>query len=320
MAGFVSSNVALGVYRETSNNLIRDVKTTTYPRYQQHFTRSKETISQVICDLSPSALILGAGAGHDLPLVEMAHRFAHIVLVDVDVQGFEKIMRSIPKNLQSRFEFRQQDLSGVMGDFSQAVEAILKNEIPYEDFVLQVLNIIPTLKRIESSFRDFSFVSSSLLCSQLVASINDYLKSLTRQFYNKDFVIPESRRQEFDQWLIQVQVDHVKDLARWVHPEGKVYFADHFLIKKMSYWSTEHEKVELCSSQVTWLGSDKVQEMIGELFSKLEVKEWVWAFPPITRNMEIEKEEDGASIFYSAEVKTCVEFNITAMGLKLKAL
>ncbi|HXU83804.1 MAG TPA: hypothetical protein VN914_20560 [Polyangia bacterium] len=73
------------------------------------------------------AVVLGAGAAFDLPLVELARRFDKLVLVDIDAQAMEQTIAGVFKDpgLRAKVEARAVDLTGINRALVERLESVL---------------------------------------------------------------------------------------------------------------------------------------------------------------------------------------------------
>src|ERR1700722_4272995 len=127
---YVSTNVNDQLYTERvidgfmqdSKGLAQDAADTQEPYYQQHFSRSREAIIEAMEGLKNTALILGVGGANDIPLLELADQFDHVILADMDLSSTEKALESIPVHLKSKFHLKQEDLTGFFSELAPAAE------------------------------------------------------------------------------------------------------------------------------------------------------------------------------------------------------
>jgi hypothetical protein len=74
------------------------------------------------------AVVLGAGKAYDLPLEELAQRFARVVLVDIDAGALaETCKATIKEVLRPRVELRAMDVTGVSARLARGIEAALES-------------------------------------------------------------------------------------------------------------------------------------------------------------------------------------------------
>ena len=219
-------------FLENESNLL-DRNFTDYPEpfYQEHFSRSKEAIIQAIEGLKNTALIFGAGGLRDIPLFNLSAQFHHVILVDVNLQSTEAALKLMPEDLRGKCSLMQADLTGIFGQLSASAEEIAQGETAFEKFISKILDLLPTLKRTAFDLKGIrpSFISSSLVCSQLSGGVMKFLDQLSREVYGQPFAVPAEREEELDLCLTQIQINHIDDMHRLVGKNGKVYFADHFL-------------------------------------------------------------------------------------------
>ena len=193
--------------------------------------------------LRGKALFIGAGGCHDLPdLPWMASQFEEIVLVDIDREPVDSVVRTLAPALCAKFTIIQADASGFLAELSTKVERII-NAQPFPDFIdfqQKVLKLLPTLTRqplqmqLNYPLHTFSFVCSSLIASQLSNGIQEYLANISYQHYFQHFAYdgPFTHDPEFDVTTL-AEVEHIRDISSLVQPKGGVvYFADNLSIEE----------------------------------------------------------------------------------------
>lgn len=262
-----------------SSHLVEDSEENVWLNFQEHYKKSKQKICQVIQKLEGTALIFGAGAGLDLPLFEMANQFKHIILVDIDTTYTKKTLMQLPFDLQNNFRIHEADITGIFAELSCHAERIASLSASYEDFIEGILNVLPTLKPKAFSCTEMnpSFICSSIVGSQLNATILVYLEKLSQEYFQKSFDTGK-RNDEFCVWLEQMQIKHLDQIKQIVDPEGVVYFSDHFSLDNfVAFEGQEHNLVQLES-----LGAKKVHQFIQNHFSILRKSEWSWSHPVLT--------------------------------------
>jgi len=277
--GLVSSGLSdrfTRIFEEHSDKLVGDVEKNSQFSFLQHFFLSKQAIGQAIQGLENTALILGAGAAHDLPLKEFAKRFTHIVLVDIDLRHTKTALNKLPPEQKKKFSLERADLTGVFSEFGQEAEKIAQQRLPYDAFVSAILDLPPKLKREEFDYQKIrpSFVCSSLVSSQIPVYMALYLNQLSLDFYEQPFTVPHKREEEYNRWLVQLEIKHIDELHRLVAPEGKVYFADHFSIRGRVQVSSSIETRDIILGEEEIPGAKKVQEYMMKLFASIDKRQW----------------------------------------------
>jgi len=293
------------IFEEHSDKLVSDGQKNPQNSYQGHFSRSREEIVKAIEGLENTALILGAGPANDVPLGDLAERFKHIVLVDIDLRHTETAVSKLPPKLRQKCTRETADLTGFFSEFGQEAEKIAQEGLPYDEFVSKILDLPPQLKRAKFDYQQLqpSFVCSSLVSTQLTMNVIYFLEKLSKEFYNQSFIVPPARAEEFVSWLVQFQINHIDELHRMVAPDGKVYFADHISTQIRSLDNTEIQNNEV-------LGAKKVWNHVIKLFTPVNEKKWIWTQPYITSSSQES----------STQVKTFIDFQITALTLTPKKM
>lgn len=275
-AGFSPTTRALITCNNVSRQLVKDVEINNQAIFQDHFKNTRDEIVHIIEKLKGTAVVFGAGAALDLPLIVLANRFKHIVLVDIDITYTKKALKQIPSEFQENFLVQQADLTGVFTELSIEAEKIAERRLPYEEFIASLMDLLPTLKprEFDCSSLHPTFVCSSMVGSQLNANILLYFEALSQEYYGQ-FFDAGSRNEEFCSWLEQIQINHLDYIRRVVEPEGTVYFSDHISMDNfVQYGEQEYNLVSLES-----LGARKINEFIQNNFSTLSTAKWSWTHP-----------------------------------------
>lgn len=106
-------------------------------QYRRHSPAHLDTIAHLIrrglavrtAPAPRAAVILGAGAGTELPLASLARALDTILLVDLDLPGMERARAELPASLRPRVRALPADLSGGV---SQTLAALLRAQ-PWDD-------------------------------------------------------------------------------------------------------------------------------------------------------------------------------------------
>jgi len=106
-------------------------------QYRRHSPAHLDTIAHLIrrglavrtAPAPRAAVILGAGAGTELPLASLARALDTILLVDLDLPGMERARAELPASLRPRVRALPADLSGGV---SQTLAALLRTQ-PWDD-------------------------------------------------------------------------------------------------------------------------------------------------------------------------------------------
>lgn len=295
-----------------------------YPEsfYQEHFSRSKEAVVQAIDGLKNTALILGAGGLRDIPLLQFCEQFDRVILVDVNVRSTEAAMKLIPQESQGKCSLIQADLTGIFGELSASAEKIADGEPLFDAFISKVLDLLPTLKRKAFDLKDIrpSFISSSLLCSQLSGGVMKFLDQLSKEIYDQPFAVPTEREEEFTLWLTQIQISHLDEVRGLADEKGKVYFADHFSSKKVWYVKSPEEDNTIELGKSYFPGSLKVKSYVEKLFISLNKEKWSWSLVlnESVGTGSVNQKEESTSIV-SIKIVEALECRVTSLILSPKS-
>ncbi len=308
MAAVTVSGAARYFERET-DDLAFDAANTQIPCYQDHFVRSREAISRSVEGLGKTALIAGAGSGHDLPLKSLGERFDRVVLVDIDIRHTRKAVESLPEELQGKFQIEQADLTGFFEEFAAGADKIAREELSFNQFGSKVMDLLLTLEKRGFSYQNIkaSFVCSSLIASQLSDCIDGYLDDLSLSLYGRPLEMPDSRKTEYYDWLTQVQLGHIDELHRLVEPDGRLYYADNFSVRTVSHVKSGSEEWDIILGEEKFPWARKIQAHVAKLFSTIAENKWAWGLP-------YPQEKDGAEREVSIE-SSLREYQITSLVL-----
>ncbi len=152
-----------------------------------------------------------------------------------------------------------------------------------------------------------------------MGGVINYLKGYCKKLYGKELTNSgefTKLLEDLSDWLVQIQINHLRDLHRLVEPLGKIYFADHFSTKGYVVATSEIEVRPFFLGEREFPGVQKIQEEIEKLFSTTVKKEWGWALP-INRSIQpsLVVEEDGSTTEIPTLFEEFQEYEITALNL-----
>jgi hypothetical protein len=203
--------------------------------WEAHVTNSRRMIlhgADRIADAN-SVTILGGGASYNIPIEELARRFAVVRLVDIDRNALEQTVESLTGDLRPRIKIHVADTTGGVAArlLDRAIELIdaaassdeaLQGLVPL--FQGKGLDLTPDADRIEEW--KASYIVSSGLSSQLTMfPEKGALKALNEKFdveVEHDFFLENGSAILRNEWARR----HGELLASLVSPEGRVYWAD----------------------------------------------------------------------------------------------
>jgi hypothetical protein len=199
----------------------------------RHRERSRRMILRAAEGVAPGrAIVLGAGACEEIPLAELAARFAEVALNDVDQQSLARALDALELNAVDRqkIKIRFADLTGMIqpalgaiqralatvGDAPRAIDAMsgaLDNVVAGE---------FPITGR-------YDLVIASCVLSQLhFALVHEAARQFEARFGGQAEALRESDRWKAVVWKIARRMEDklVVDLTTIVGPGGLVYLAE----------------------------------------------------------------------------------------------
>lgn len=225
------------------NREIVEVNSEFKEAHAPHLAKSKQEILQtaiVALDRAPQgelkkALLLGVGNGLDIPLQELAEKFDHLTVVELDRESTENAIKQLPPELQKKFRLVVADITGISGEFCQGLQDNTNISKPM-DFFIAAENITNNIvsraaENIPNVGNDYAFVCSHLVLSQL-AVIPEYSiqNTVSGKLGMELYSIPDDVKANFPashQNLIKsLQREHIRYLAKSVTPLGTVHLAD----------------------------------------------------------------------------------------------
>lgn len=327
---YLPPNLSAYVKKESAR-LVKDKQQTPHPCYQQHFETSQIEINNTLISAAfeddASALILGVGAAQDIDLRTLALFFKKVHLVDIDRSQTERFLRKqVPKDLRDKFEIEQADLTGIFPNFCETVEKLAgQDDLTYDAFVEQILDLLPTLQKTTFPYEKIkaTFVCSSLVSTQLAGTLIGYLNKVTKEKYNKNFIPPESRSEEFDSFFASIIEDHLHKLSTLVSPSGKIYYADHFTTKtafEVTHPNNPEIEDVLFKTKKEYLPFTKtLKEVIQKIFTIVSEKNWDWGLPISTYASSASVTDSNGTVIKTVPTQQTQfrEYQISSYVLKL---
>jgi len=203
--------------------------------WEEHVQRSREMILRGAERVTtPDAVtILGAGAAYNIPLEELAGKFNHIRMVDIDREGLQQAVESMPPELRSKAEVHVADTTGGVAArlLDQGLE-IIRTSADEEDtkarlialFNGQGLDMTPDPSRVQAW--KASYIVSSGLSSQLnIFPEKAVLEAFQEKFGHElaeEFFFQRGSSHLRNEWVRR----HGELLASLVSEDGRIYWAD----------------------------------------------------------------------------------------------
>ncbi len=167
------------------------------------------------------AVVLGAGQAFDLPLPELARKFARLLLVDIDGAALDATISSTFKDpgLRAKVEARVLDLTGINGQLVRAVEQVLAGSGSADEIAAELARLcrsywLPERPRLLDADERPDLLISGLVLSQVAWPQRVYALQLYEQRFGK--LGAEAERRWIVPWWefeLRVQQDHISSLA-----------------------------------------------------------------------------------------------------------
>ena len=229
-------------YFENMNKSILDQNSEYKELQAVHLAKSRQEILQtaeIACGRAPEgqpkkALLLGVGNALDIPLQELAERFDHLTVVELDRTSAEQAIKKLSPDLQPKIKLVVADISGVAGEICNQIENIVDNSDSQTKFFKRATKAINDIKgKVTKSVPNFesghAFVCSQLVLSQLLCDSELYIHDIAKNKYGELYNESHDFRQEIENLRLLVHKAHINFLASSVIPQGTVHFADTFI-------------------------------------------------------------------------------------------
>ena len=213
----------------TSGEIVRGTAPETRLYWRSHLETSRERILRA-ADLAARtdvATVLGAGAGIELPLAELAGRFDRLVLVDLDGRSMLRSLRQVPRHLRSRVELKIVDVTSFASGLIESIALAVESSSSAVESFQRLGQILDGLHAGEpADLPPADLVVSSLLLSEIPRYPFSYAAQAVEDRFGVAIQKWE-RSDEFYRRLVELAVDdHVQLLVSLVRPEGAIYFSD----------------------------------------------------------------------------------------------
>jgi hypothetical protein len=225
------------------------------------------------------AVVLGAGQGFDLPLVELAGRFERLVLVDIDGAALSATISGVFKDpaLRARVEPRVMDLCGVNGALVAGVDACFTAAGGAAEVERRLAELcrsyrLPDGAALVPAGERPDLLVSALVLSQVAWPQRAYALRLWTERFGKPYGAAEKRLVEpWWELELRMQQDHVDALAA---AELAVLTADVVALPTALDASGTERPV---GRRICGLGVDQLRERIPHTFTVDAHTSWTWA-------------------------------------------
>ena len=237
-----------------TNEGIAEINSKFQEAHAGHLAKSKEEIlrtATVALDRAPKgqttkALLLGVGNGLDIPLQELAEKFDHLTVVELDGKSTEKAIKQLSPDLQKKFRLVVADVTGIIGEYCEKIDGISDNSRYALSFFHKAEQMTKNaieepIGRAPDVGNDYAFVSSHLLLSQLGYLPRQYAGNIVRNKFTYSEGVDSGFLKSYSDLTTHLHKEHIRYLAKSVAPRGTVHFADTYVgISQTS--STEPER------------------------------------------------------------------------------
>jgi len=231
------------------------------------------------CAKSDVAVVLGAGSAFDLPLVDLAKRFAKLVLVDIDGEALAATVKGVfgDPELRARVETRVLDLTGVSAQLVRRLDAVFAAAASAAEAQAGVAAVCRSYRLTDgphllpAGARADLLVSSCVL-TQLVLGQRQYAERLYQQRYGS--ISCELDRRWSLHWReieLRVQQDHVNALV----PAAEVAVLTSDVVSGMTELDAGGEE-RLNGRKIFALGVDSLLERIPKSVRVGQQGAWEW--------------------------------------------
>ena len=244
----------------------------------KHLEKSKQEISQtaqfalgqVPGGQPKEALLLGIGNALDIPLPELAEKFDHLTVVDMDNESAKGAIEKLSPDLQKKIKLVVADISGIVGKISNEIQHIGNNSNSKKEYFERALAVIKEINgKFTESVPDFgqnyAFVCSHLVLTQLLNSSYSHILNVANSKYGHSDIEISDFQQEMGNLRMYVQQTHIDSLAKSVSPQGTVHFAD-------TYMADDHN-----GGPIQSMVYSQIDNAIEEKFVSTK-KDTLWAF------------------------------------------
>jgi len=208
--------------------------------HAEHLAKSKQKILETATaalkrapegQLTKKALLLGVGNGLDIPLQELAEKFDHLTVVELDRESTEKAIKQLPSGLQKKIRLVVADVTGIIGEYCEKIDGISNGSKGALTFFHKAEQM--TKNAIENPIgkapdvgNDYAFVSSHLLLSQLGYMPRQYVGNIVRNKFTYSEGVDSGFSESYNHLNTHLHEAHIRYLAKSVAPQGIVHFAD----------------------------------------------------------------------------------------------
>ncbi len=278
---------------KTHNDLIK-TSTEKYKEiteYYMHQVYSKRMILNGAEGLKGRAIVLGLGNGIDIPLKQLAEQFDKIIGIDIDLKTMERTKMSLPGELRNKVELKTLDLTGIVAEFSQKVEAFAQKfpKPKFNEFYQKIAELIINLrpKRPDLPPSDATYITSSLILSQLASQIILYLRDIINKYYpdkcykiNSDLNILSILKTFAD----EVQTQHIENIHYWLKKKGRAYISTTYMDEPIVKLGDKFFKDKENPSCIMITQNVHIRER--KLFKIIKTEFWDWMDRPPLFNMQ----------------------------------
>ncbi len=254
------------------------------PRACRHREASRELILRAAESVTPNrAVVLGAGACDEIPLAELARRFAHVMLNDVDEQSLARGVDAASLDAASRgkIDVRIADLSGITQTVLDRIERVLKTCADPQTAIEAMSQILECQQTgvfpIEGKF---DLVVASCVLSQLHFALTHGAGDR----FESRFPGQQERLRQSSRWTAalyhlarRMEDKFVDDLAALVAEGGIIYLSESV---QMCYIELASSGQWQTAGTYRMLRSTELSDYLAGLFTIVERARWEWVVTP----------------------------------------
>ncbi len=228
------------------------------------------------------AIVLGGGACSEIPLAELAARFAHVTLNDIEREPLERAMGQLAPADRAKVDLQIADLSGTIGPVLDRLNEAIAAAVGADEAIAHMAQVVAEQAAVGMHIDGhYDLVIASCLLSQL----DFWLVHRSEEVFARRFGDDRQRLREARDWLAaladlnrRLQARFIDDLAELVADGGRIYLS---------------ESVQMCfielapdgrwQTEGTWrmLESKDLGAQVPDRLAIVEEGRWEWVvWPP----------------------------------------
>lgn len=257
------------------------------PAECRHVAESRRLILAAAAAVKPGrAAVLGAGPCREIPLAELAERFEHVTLNDIEPETISQAMASVqlPAGLAGRIELDTSDLTGVTQAVLGQIDDTLATAGDPAAAIAAMTTIVeqqpPGLVPLAGPY---DMIVASCLLSQLHQPLVDQIGRRFAARFPESNKLPEISpqwKQALFNLARRMEARFVDELTRLLAPRGAIYLSEsvqmcHVELRPDGQWQTE--------GSYRMLRTTNLADYFDHRFKAQARARWHWVVTPPAR-------------------------------------